>query len=470
MEQKSFVDRFIEIEDKLCLFDVEVNNVNIWNYIRTEVAYDLIEINTVSSLHEPLFRFDVKREMDFKQLFQKLFFANQFLARKRDLLVIPHGRRFRSKGLRYKDIYTDNLCKALNHSYYLLDYGDVYKGWLPIDNRNLLFLDMDSFCKRNGVVFDQKLEKAVIIDKIFDPLEKMLQINITGKMRNKWLKIAYKSLLIREIYMEYFDYLLSRIKPSAIIIVCYYSADMMAVCEVSKKKGIPVIELQHGTINEQTISYNYYKKMEMNSFPDYIFTYGDYARCARFPIADYNIIPVGFPELENSIKTKQLTNKKKIVFISAMSREIALFAKNLSEIVDQSRYSIIFRLHPSEVSTWGQQYAGFLDIKRIIIDDASTSAYECLDQADWVVGISSSTLIDAIMFNVKIAIIRTGEYKYLAPLYENGCAVLVDDVNQLYTEIESDYFIPQNSEYFFKKGSINNMIRAIDDIIMRDLS
>ena len=86
------------------------------------------------------------------------------------------------------------------------------------------------------------------------------------------------------------------------MIVCYYGFKMMLLCETAKELGIPVVELQHGTMGKEHIAYNFLKKRRLKSFPDYIFTFSQYdKKAARFPLTSDRIYAVGYPEMENKI-------------------------------------------------------------------------------------------------------------------------------------------------------------------------
>ena len=56
---------------------------------------------------------------------------------------------------------------------------------------------------------------------------------------------------------------------------------------------------------------------------------------------------------------------------------------------------------------------------------------------DWVVGNYSTVLIEAQMFDVKVAILKFDFYKVVSFLYQNGYAILVDSPEQLIKEIEN---------------------------------
>ena len=127
------------------------------------------------------------------------------------------------------------------------------------------------------------------------------KINIGRETKKKWLDLINGFIDMRKYYIKYFSYMLKKIKPKIILIAYAYGFDRMVLCEVAHKMHIPVVELQHGTIGPDVVAYNFYNRMQLGSFPDYIFTFGQYEKQqTRFPIPKSHIIPTGYPELEKN--------------------------------------------------------------------------------------------------------------------------------------------------------------------------
>ena len=107
----------------------------------------------------------------------------------------------------------------------------------------------------------------------------------------------------------------------------------------------------------------------------------------------------------------------------------------------------------------------FSKTKVEIIYNLEKSLYDCLGIADWVVGMTSTALYEATMFDAKVAIIDHVFSEGSKPLYESGKALLVKDAKDLANNIISNKFIPNSDISFFKKDSLKNMEDAIEKII-----
>lgn len=250
----------------------------------------------------------------------------------------------------------------------------------------------------------------------------------------------------------------------------------MILCEVAKKRKIPTVELQHGRIDNMHIAYNFYKKINLPGFPDYIFTFGQMEKkSVRFPIDEENIILVGYPELEKNFnlyckKNMEKEKKKKIILFISPGGDavVAQYAYHIAQQLDENKYHIIFKLHPQEYYNWKLSMGVYLNHPNIeVVGDYEQTIYSFISKADWIIGNFSTALFEAQMFDAKMAIIKEGSYHVSKILYDNGCALLVDSPEKLAKEIEQDLFEPNKEINFFEKSSLEKMQRNIDNIITK---
>lgn len=256
------------------------------------------------------------------------------------------------------------------------------------------------------------------------------------------------------------------------MIVCYYGFKMMLLCETAKELGIPVVELQHGTMGKEHIAYNFLKKRRLKSFPDYIFTFSQYdKKAARFPLTSDRIYAVGYPEMENKIieykKLFKKKKKKKILFISQTIKEIFEYAAELSNRIDLEKFEIIIKLHPREIGNWRKEFGKIINGSKVTIIDNNKNIYYYLAQADYVVGIFSTVLLEATMFNTNIVVIKKASYTYMKDLYENNMAELIDSVDRLEEIVTNNICTSTGTKTYFENNSIVKIKAAIQDIIKK---
>lgn len=465
-----FVNSFLDFENQYHLFDIKINKARVWNYLRIHVYNDLLKIKGFRNgeAGEKSRTRENKKTWEF--IWKKYVSCNELFAHQRDVLIISHGRKYKDGNKYYKCPYTNLLDGYLKNSHYILDKKTPDGTYEIQKSRNILYSDIEMFNKVMHVSFPEEMALRSEIDAgIIEPIETYFNQPIGLELKKKWTQCINDYINIRKEYLVYYNYMLERIKPKIILIVCAYAVDGMFLCEVAHKRQIPVVELQHGLMGDEHIAYNFKSKMRLSTFPDYIFTFGNFEKqLTRFPISKSHIIPVGYPELENKhmvYKTKK-GSKKVVLFISALSSKIAEFADAVATMLDEDKYQIIVQLHPFEYSCWKETIGKYLTHPAIkVVGGYEHPVYESLAQADWVVGNYSTVLSEAQMFDVKVAVMKFEMYRSVKFLYQNGYAVLVDSPEQLVKEIEEDTFQPNRKMCLFEKNSLQKMQKAIDRII-----
>lgn len=469
MQLDNFMNRFLKFEKKYKMFIVKINNVYIWHYLRFIVYNDLIKKEGyITSVRKNIQ--NRKSENSIEYIWKKYISCNQFLARRKDVLIISHGRKYKYDNKYFKCPYTYLLDQNLKISHYILD-GKTPDGKYEIQrSHNILYYDIEEYKRFKHIKYSKEsILKSEIDNNIIEPIETYFQLNIGLEIKKKWANYINNFINLRKYYINYYSYMLKRIKPKIILIVYAYDFDRMILCEVAHRFHLPVVELQHGTIGPMHIAYNFYKKLRLPSFPDYIFTFGQYEKkYTRFPISDSHVIPTGYPELEDNYNKykKKKKSKKVILFISQTLVKIAQFANIVAQSVDPDKYQVVFQLHPFEYLCWETTIGSYLTHPSIkVVGSFDRTIYESLAQADWVVGNYSTVLSEAQMFDVKVAVLKFDMYRVASFLYQNGYAILVDSPEQLIKEIEEDTFCPNREVSLFEKNSLEKMQKSIDKII-----
>lgn len=454
-------ERLIEIEDKYDLFSIKISEEKIWQYIRYRYWVQLCEEFTNAQKRIDHIQLNMEKTTDdnWKMLLRK----QQFLLKKKDLLVINHPRRVKDGDI-YKCFVTDTLLKYIDYSYYVFE--DEYRGKHdnPVMTKNLKYRDfsfLENLFVYNGAIFRKEIRTK--IDQIHAIFEKELSV----KLSNKFKKNMYNFTdgILRKLFYGriHAKIVLSFVRPKALLVVVHYNIYNQAIIEVAKKMGIVTIELEHGRIGCNHPAYNFKKIREIESFPDYIFVYGKYEKdIPRFPIQKEKICITGYPELEVKSKFYKKDKKSKIktvLFISSPSegKIISQYATYLWKQSNGTNIKIIYKLHPLEYGEWRKFYPELEDTGIEVIDNNSHDIYYFLGMSDYVVGISSTTLFEAMQFEIKIIIIKGENSLICEPIYTNGHASLaMKEKDMLDIIINSgEQSIEQNSDFYFTTDSLS---------------
>lgn len=467
-------EKLLEAESKGALFDVEVDSVRLWQYVRYSCLAKILE--EITGVETACRDVSVVRDYEKKRDLQEWFKHQQFLVHKKDILVLNHPRRVR-EGKYYKCFVTDRILENLDYSYCVYErdyYGLHYK---PARTKHLKYVDVSII--RKTVKYDEERVKKQLSDfvrKIVCTFEDYCSIVISKSLRQyicSYVFSAYRDLYYNRIWARI---VLKLVRPRLVMVTVGYSSFVQAMITEAKCLHIPTIELQHARIGRTHLAYNYIYKGNIESFADYIFVYGSYDKVvARYPIAADHVIAVGYPELEQKAryyaKNKRRSKREVITFLSAPGPgdTVLKYALELRKNENLKDYRIIYKLHPCEYRDWKKWYPQLENSGLEIVSDNQHDIYYYLGHSDYVVGISSTVLFEAIEFDTQIFIIKDGDYRKAEYLYQNNYACLVESIEQLIDKLgtgKREKRIDEENKYF-KQDSIFNIQNNIAKIMKR---
>src|SRR5690554_669839 len=197
--------------------------------------------------------------------------------RKRDLLVLNHQRRVKN-GDYFDCIYTDSLLKNIDYSYYVFEKPLLEKHFNPVMTESLKYFDYINFMvtiKKRVIkgLFRFSLERyqKEKIEAIVTEINRKFNSNLD---QAKVIQLVESVYLTYKISRKYYKRILDKVEPKAIVEVVSYATDRFIINELAHEKGIPIIELQHGTMGKYHIAYNFAEKIDLPTFPDFIFSFG----------------------------------------------------------------------------------------------------------------------------------------------------------------------------------------------------
>lgn len=465
-DAEDFRERLLMIEAESGIFGLEVNSIQLWQYVRwfclVEIMYD---VTGIAGLVPTQKRICIQKEhMRFKEMIDR----QQFLLRKKDLIVMNHPRRIK-EGKYYRCFVTETLLENLDCSYYVFENDYRGQHFRPAPTKNLKYINMNMlrrfFYIRNNET-DNKLR--LFYNKVISVFEYSNEIKLSNKVKKEILNYivhGYYEIYYRTIWARI---VFALVKPKAIIVTSPYSPDAGAIIVEAKRQNIKTIEMQHG-ICQGHFFYNYLYQGKVEIFPDYLFVYSRHDReMQRYPIARERIIPVGCPDLEKRSKMykKSKKNTKKVLLFISSEKIVAEYAVRLRKDERFKDIRMIYKLHPDEYGQWKREYPQLEGSGVEVISENKHDIYYYLGHADYVIGTVSTVLYEATAFDTEIFIICGGSYRQSAMLYENGYAQLVTNIDALSDKILNPVLDnSKNKENYFEKNAIENMKRELNKIM-----
>ena len=465
-------EKFLDIEDSHDFFETEINHIKIWQYIRFSYCSKLLEELTgivTANKNVNLVQHE-KNKPDKKEWIRK----QQFLLRKKDLLVVNHPRRVK-EGDFYRCFVTDTFLESLDYSYYVFEYAYKGKHFNPVKTRGLRYRDI-SVIKKYFHCDNESLQSDVrrFTDRINCVFEEEFCEKFSNKMKQDIVTMV--NFVLEEIYYGriYANIILSLVRPRLVITTVGYDIYNQTLIETAKRKNIPTIELEHGRIGNSHAAYNFKSKHNLETFSDYLFVYGEYEKnTPRYPISRSRVFAVGYPELERKANIYSKRNRKKsvykvVTFISSMAdgKVIAKYALELSKRVVGKGVKIVYKLHPSEYSEWRKFYPGLEEAGILVTKKNEHDIYYYIGHSDYVVGISSTVLFEAMQFKTEIIVIKELDYQKSEAVFGCGRAMLASGFEDMYDMIEHNRKADkQDTSNYFTQNAIRNMKQTVDEIL-----
>ena len=427
---KEIIAKLIEIEQKLDLLTMKVDDVFIWQFLRVRIYVMLIQkCGTFKQLHTNANTFS-KQLMSLGQvLYSTLFFNPYFSLDRKKILIFDHPRKVNIEGS-FIDIYTKYLIEKYIKEHETIEvYEDPYLNKHHTNTTNyrkhtdIIWVLTKMFYKLVPLKSNKK------IDSIIDGLEKEIQDQFGVNLELKhFFFMKAKQFKIRRYLLKV---LLKIKKPDKIFLVVNY--EYAALIAAAKSLNILTIELQHGVITTDHLGYSFPHLNEpLSYFPDQLYVWNDmWKSMPFFPIDSNNIINTGFAHLNAQKEKYSHENKdpKQILIISQgpiAEKLIAYLYKNRTFF---SQYHLIFKLHPGEYDRWRSYH--YLDkLKKLdhfdIIDNDKEPLYRLFARSNLVIGVYSTALYEALDMGCKLYILDFPGHELVENLISSGNAVLLN--------------------------------------------
>ena len=473
------IDRFLEIEEKYRANSLHYKGFYYWTYHRLYLYDTYIFGKRDKTIKDNLLVYDSR----WIELRNRINSINTVRKRSvklehKDVLVLNLSRKIMVEE-EYECIYTSELVETFSN-YITLEYPYEGGHFWPARDKNIKYLDSMVFnsiiyYKIRSCSFEYRRCKEYIIKCITPIINEVchsfqIMINIEAlatRMADSYFRYRYEKRAMK--------YYVNRVKPSVIIEVDAGSWQAMILNEVAKEQGIKTIELQHGTMGKNHVSYNYPTGVNISQFPDYIFSFfNSMMNSARIPIPRERIIPTGYPYLERLIKKypKKKNNDRiiKVVFVSQQSIGLKLseLAVKMFKRLDKASFNITYVLHPKEYNNWEKRYNELKKSAISVVGDSTKSIYEYLACADVVIGVGSTALIEGLVYNPRTFVYDIEGSESLLEFVDAGYMKLFSDENELMDllrQYSQDNILEQ--EQLWKVNAIQNMKYEITKITGR---
>jgi len=331
------------------------------------------------------------------------------LTQRGKIIFFGSENRLTQEGSDFYDLYNYNIIRELGKERVLVlqdrhdsAAGKQYSPDLVMDDLAPFFF----LCEKALQLLYRKDMRA-FVRRLAPGLE---QIGFTEKTCQTRLLKFYVRFLFYKAFLK-------TTRPAAALIICHYARH--AFTAACKNQGCRVAELMHGHILPSHRFYNipglkadFLEKFRQTFLPDTMAVYGNFWKeilTQSGLFKESQIINIGFYLKVKIPKAERKSKKGKTILITSnpqVQEDLIHYVRSIQAQVLLKGYRIVIKPHPTELDA---SYQSILDGNQISIE--RKPVYELLSQADIHISVASSTLFDALLFDVQNFVLLVERYR-----------------------------------------------------------
>lgn len=406
-------ERFRDYELSSQIEDLQIAGVSAWPLVRFSVFSNglLPQLMDIGEAHPDLKSRKTLRKSArgafarLRSLKDRLLYSPSFSCRSYDILFALTPRQMRLADGREVAQMLDFFMADLGCSAAVLESRKPGEGYPFRPNWQKTF-HLDGYAERLRSFIRSRRDVAedakAFSGKVVAELRMLFGVDLDVE---KLSRAVARAVCLQLFYGPLFQHWLRRLKVKCVVTVVNYSTLNQVLCSSAHLEGIPVVELQHGTVYPAHPAYNLVRINGCYA-PDYLFAWGPYWAEQTRNYALRKILCLGYPALEYWLRNnppRQKNGPRKVVFISqgTIGAELSRRAVELRELLPMERFEIVYKLHPNETDAWRELYPWLLDSGIEVVSSLNTSIYELFQDASATVGVYSTAVIEGLMWNLK---------------------------------------------------------------------
>jgi len=450
-----FCAKFIEIERREGLFGRTIDGVRYWHLIRYWFFNDLVLSHYMRTdgmhpddlLGKPAQRTVAAKVASAWGRLRDLTVCNPRVAlRSRRVLFAMTPRMAAMENGRVGSVMLDFVTPLLRHSYALWEHGRPCGYTRQPLGRKVFHLPQ--VLRRRAAVLAPSGRFALEA-----PVRRAESETLAGIFAREygfsfesgriWWMID-EALRFRAIYASPIERWLRRLGVRVLVLSVPEPYNSAVLTEVAHGLGLPVVELQHGTVYPEHMVYSLGERGSVYA-PDYFLAWGDHwvEQLTNYP--NVKAVSVGYPFLDHFVRScprrlRQRGEPLRVLFISqgGIGAELSCMALELSRRLPPEKCRIVYKLHPNESMTWRSLYPQLAGSRVEVVENGERNIYQCLQDADVTVGTNSTAIVEGFAWGVPALVLRfflagetMGEY------CRAGVAEFADSEEDLYAKVRA---------------------------------
>lgn len=415
-----------KIENQENLFEKKIKKIYFWKVIRFSLWSEIgIKSELMGKAHDE----KVTKIEKIKRLFWGIiinFFKNNNL--KKNIIIFEKDAYFKESNKILSRFYFNLIEKFKKEK---IDFEIVYPLWLEKEyrldknsyaeeNYKYIFFKIIGFIKNKFNLFKFSLEDKNYLNKLRKYFKKEIEIDNLEILNEKNLK---KILINFECEYKYYSNFFRIKQPQKIYIICSYGKE--ALIAAAQNLNIKVVELQHGVMTKYQVGYNF-PDIKISYFPNKLLLWGEYWKDNINLPKNVKIELYGYPYLKRQYeKYKNIEkNLNQVIFISQGTIGKKISEKAVEFAKENPQLKVVYRLHPGEFLRWKKEYKDLYENRNlenlVISDDNEKNLYEYLFESEYLMGVYSTVIYEALNLELKVGVINLFGVEYVEQLIKEG--------------------------------------------------
>lgn len=415
-----------KIENQENLFRKKIEEIYFWKIIRSSLFDEIgIKSKMMKKAHDERINKIKKSKKLFLGAIENFFKNNNS---KKKIIIFESYVYFKENKKTLSKFYFNLIEKFKKEK---IDFEIVYPLWLEKEYR----LEKNSYAEENykyiffkiiGLIKNRfNIFKFSSIDKEYlEKLKKYFEKETGIKNLEILSENTLRKILINfECEYKYYRNFFRIKQPQKIYIICSYGKE--ALIAAAQDLNIEVIEIQHGVMTKYHIGYNF-PDVKIPYFPDKLLLWGEYWKGNVNLPKNVKIELYGYPYLKKQCeKYKNIEkNLNQVIFISQGTIGKKLSEKAIEFAKENPDLKVVYRLHPGEFLRWKKEYKDLYENRNLenleISDNNEKNLYEYLFESEYLIGVYSTVIYEALNLELKVGVINLFGAEYVEQLIKEG--------------------------------------------------
>ncbi|MCG3683476.1 hypothetical protein [Aliarcobacter butzleri] len=457
LSEKDIYNLYLQIEKEQDLFYKTIDGIFFWKLIRFKLYFKIL--SSFGLVKDRQNQKNSRKEQFLRTLnvIKNSLFYSTFKDKKQtDVLFFENPRKIRQSNGKYIDPFSYYYIKEYyknNDNYEIVDLGHYGRHFDESDNKRKFAESFyfDFIYKIKNKIFKQNFSQNEI-NNIAD-IEKavyqkfQIKVDIESLVKQKLSDFKYQ--------YEKFDNLFKIKNSKEIYLVCSYGKEGMI--HAAQSNGIKVVEFQHGVMGKYQLGYSFPNNINVPYFPNKLLMFGEFwSDNTDLPKNQIEVEYIGFEYLTSKlVRYKDIEKEKQVLVISQPGNVEDLIPTSIILAESNTEYKFIYRLHPKEVNNWESNYPKLSDAKEKLenfeVDLCKLDLYMQISKSEFVVGINSAAIFEAITLGSKLILVNSSGIEYMNYFIKKRLAIKIEpNTNRELRKLEVEYLRDKN--YIYKNG------------------